>query len=287
MQARRAAEQAESRSPGVAGRDAARGRGDSRAAPTSRPSASSADAEARAQERQQHPGPGRGARRADERQQVMAQVRAATGRPGRHGRRSRHAQCAGHQRPARARAAVSDHEPGAGNGAAERTALTRSCPPARAPSATPRPRSTSPRKRATSTLADARSTNSRASCRCPARAPSSPVRPSRQPTSAPRSTGCCPNATPTIRNFLHILADRDRLDEVPGIAEALRELIDSAAASSPPRSRPPFRSMPTEQRLVAQRLAAYLQRDPDTGDDSRRASTRASSAASSRESATG
>jgi len=35
-----------------------------------------------------------------------------------------------------------------------------------------------------------------------------------------------PNAPPLTRNFLHILVDRDRLDQVPGIADALHEQIN-------------------------------------------------------------
>jgi F0F1-type ATP synthase delta subunit len=35
-----------------------------------------------------------------------------------------------------------------------------------------------------------------------------------------------PNTPPMVRNFFHILAERDRLAQVPGIAEALRDLIN-------------------------------------------------------------
>lgn len=35
-----------------------------------------------------------------------------------------------------------------------------------------------------------------------------------------------PNVPPTLRSFLSILAERDRLDEVPGIATELRELVN-------------------------------------------------------------
>jgi len=72
-----------------------------------------------------------------------------------------------------------------------------------------------------------------------------------------------PNASPMVANFLHILADRDRLDEVPGIAEALRDLINQqrGIVTAEVTTAVPLDADMT--RLVAQRLATYLNRDPD------------------------
>jgi F-type H+-transporting ATPase subunit delta len=72
-----------------------------------------------------------------------------------------------------------------------------------------------------------------------------------------------PNAPPMVRNFMHILADRDRLDEVPGIAEALRELINRRRGIITAEVTTAIPLDADMQRLVAQRLAAYLNRDPD------------------------
>ena len=72
-----------------------------------------------------------------------------------------------------------------------------------------------------------------------------------------------PSATPVIRNFLHMLAERDRLDEVPGIADALRDMINARrgiVTADVTTAVPLDRDM---ERLVAQRLAAHLGRDPD------------------------
>ena len=72
-----------------------------------------------------------------------------------------------------------------------------------------------------------------------------------------------PNAKPMVRNFLHILADRDRLNEVPGIADALRELIDQQRGIITADVTTAIPLDPELERVVAQRLAAYLHRDPD------------------------
>ncbi len=72
-----------------------------------------------------------------------------------------------------------------------------------------------------------------------------------------------PNASVLVRNFLHILVDRDRLDEVPGIVEALRDLINAqrGIVMADVTTAVP---LDTElERLVAQRLAAYLGRAPE------------------------
>jgi F-type H+-transporting ATPase subunit delta len=71
------------------------------------------------------------------------------------------------------------------------------------------------------------------------------------------------NAAPMARNFLHILAERDRLVEVPGIADALRELINQRRGII---TADVTTAVPLDaelERLVAERLAAYLHRDAD------------------------
>jgi F-type H+-transporting ATPase subunit delta len=72
-----------------------------------------------------------------------------------------------------------------------------------------------------------------------------------------------PNASPFVRNFLHILAVRERLYEVPGIAEALRELINQHRGIITAEVTTAIRLDAEMERLVAQRLAAHLNRDPD------------------------
>lgn len=70
-----------------------------------------------------------------------------------------------------------------------------------------------------------------------------------------------PNATPVVRNFVHILVDRDRLADVPGIVEALQELINvqRGVVTAEVTSAVPLDA--DMQKLVAQRLAAHLGRD--------------------------
>lgn len=72
-----------------------------------------------------------------------------------------------------------------------------------------------------------------------------------------------PNAPPVVRNFLHILGARDRLDEVPGIAEALRELINEQRGIVTADVITAIALDRDMERLVAQRLAAHLGREPD------------------------
>jgi len=70
-----------------------------------------------------------------------------------------------------------------------------------------------------------------------------------------------PNASPLIRNFLHILVERDRLAEVPGIADALRELINvqrGIVTADVTTAVPLDAEM---EQVVAQRLATHLGRD--------------------------
>jgi F-type H+-transporting ATPase subunit delta len=71
-----------------------------------------------------------------------------------------------------------------------------------------------------------------------------------------------PNAPQLVRNFLHILVDRDRLDQVPGILEALRELIHlrRGIVTAEVTTAVP---LDTEmEQVVAQRLAAHFGREP-------------------------
>ena len=72
-----------------------------------------------------------------------------------------------------------------------------------------------------------------------------------------------PNAPPPVRNFLHILVDRDRLTEVAWIADALRELINAhrGIITAEVTTAVPLDS--ELERVVAQRLASYLQHDPE------------------------
>jgi F-type H+-transporting ATPase subunit delta len=71
-----------------------------------------------------------------------------------------------------------------------------------------------------------------------------------------------PNAPPLLRNFLHILADRDRLDEVPGVAEALRELVNRQRGIVTAEVTTAVPLDADAEQLIAQRLAAYLHRSP-------------------------
>jgi F-type H+-transporting ATPase subunit delta len=66
-----------------------------------------------------------------------------------------------------------------------------------------------------------------------------------------------------VHHFLHILAERDRLKEVPGIADALRDLINQRRGIITADVTTAIPLDADMERLVAQRLAAYLNRDPD------------------------
>jgi F-type H+-transporting ATPase subunit delta len=71
-----------------------------------------------------------------------------------------------------------------------------------------------------------------------------------------------PNLPPTVRSFLHIVAERDRLDEAPGIAEALRGLINKQRGIVTAEV---ITAVPIDAQLegvLAQRLATYLNRQP-------------------------
>jgi F-type H+-transporting ATPase subunit delta len=70
-----------------------------------------------------------------------------------------------------------------------------------------------------------------------------------------------PNASPMTRNFVHILVERDRLAEVPGIVEALHELINvqRGVITADVTTAIPLDS--ELERVVAERLASYLGRE--------------------------
>jgi F-type H+-transporting ATPase subunit delta len=72
-----------------------------------------------------------------------------------------------------------------------------------------------------------------------------------------------PNAPPMVRHFLHILAERDRLAEVPGIADALRDLINQRRGIITAEVTTAIPLDASLERMVAQRLGTYLNRDPD------------------------
>lgn len=72
-----------------------------------------------------------------------------------------------------------------------------------------------------------------------------------------------PNAPPMVRNFLNILADRDRLDQVPQVAEALSELINQERGIITAEVTTAVPLDAELQRLITQRLASYLNRAPD------------------------
>jgi F-type H+-transporting ATPase subunit delta len=72
-----------------------------------------------------------------------------------------------------------------------------------------------------------------------------------------------PNAPPMVHNFLHILADRDRLDLVAGVAEALRDLINQRRGIVTADVTTAIPLDAELERLLAQRLATYLNRDPE------------------------
>src|SRR5262249_91071 len=71
-----------------------------------------------------------------------------------------------------------------------------------------------------------------------------------------------PNAPQLTRNFLHILVDRDRLDQVPGIADALQEQINvqRGIVTADVTTAVP---LDTElEQVIAQKLAQHLGREP-------------------------
>lgn len=72
-----------------------------------------------------------------------------------------------------------------------------------------------------------------------------------------------PDASAVVRRYVHILADRDRLDEAPGIAESLRDLINEQRGIITADVTTAVPLDAEMERLVAARLATYLNREPD------------------------
>ena len=71
-----------------------------------------------------------------------------------------------------------------------------------------------------------------------------------------------PDAPPLARNFLHILAERDRLAEVPSITEALTELVNAQRGIITAEVTTAIPLDPELERVVAERLGSYLNHDP-------------------------
>ena len=71
-----------------------------------------------------------------------------------------------------------------------------------------------------------------------------------------------PNAPQVVRNFLHILVDRHRLDQVPGILEALRELINVQRGIVTAEVTTAVPLDAEMEQVVTQRLATHLGREP-------------------------
>jgi len=69
-----------------------------------------------------------------------------------------------------------------------------------------------------------------------------------------------PSAPPMVRSFLHIVAERDRLDEVPGIAEALHDLINKRRGIVTAEVTTAVPLDAQLEQVIAQRLAAFLNR---------------------------
>lgn len=71
-----------------------------------------------------------------------------------------------------------------------------------------------------------------------------------------------PAAPPSARNFLHILVDRGRLGEIAGIAEAFRERLNRERGIVTAEVTTAVPIDPDTERVLTQRLGAFLQQDP-------------------------
>jgi F-type H+-transporting ATPase subunit delta len=71
-----------------------------------------------------------------------------------------------------------------------------------------------------------------------------------------------PNLPPLVRNFLYILADRDRLGQVSDIREAMIERVNEQRGVITADVTTAIPLDPDLERTVAQRLGAYLKHDP-------------------------
>jgi F-type H+-transporting ATPase subunit delta len=72
-----------------------------------------------------------------------------------------------------------------------------------------------------------------------------------------------PNVPPTLRSFLSILAERDRLDEVPGIAAELRERVNRQRGIV---TADVTTAVPLDadlERTLTERLASYFNKRPN------------------------
>ena len=273
------------RSPGAAGRDAARGRGDSRAR-RGAGQAHHGEAEAGAQERQaaSWPRPRRAPSRSPSRSWRGSR---GTGRPDRHGGRSRHAQRPRRQRPARTRAAVSDHGPAPATArrAHRRQRIVprqRECPALRHGRRLPWPRTAATSTLWLSTLDELARILRMPSARTVFTSPTG-----RRRANAPRSIACCRHATPTDAQLpAHRGRARPARRRAGHRRSAARADQQARAASSPPTSRPRFRSTHDEQRPRRRAPGRLSPARAGQGDDSHATSTRTSSAASWRASAT-
>lgn len=72
-----------------------------------------------------------------------------------------------------------------------------------------------------------------------------------------------PDAPAVVRRFVQIVADRDRLDQVSGIADSLRDLINERRGIITADVTTAVPLDAEMERLVASRLATYLNRDAD------------------------
>jgi F-type H+-transporting ATPase subunit delta len=72
-----------------------------------------------------------------------------------------------------------------------------------------------------------------------------------------------PNTSPLVRNFIHILVNRDRLAEVPGIVEALAELINVQRGIITAEVTTAVPLDAELERVVAQRIAEHTGRSAD------------------------
>jgi F-type H+-transporting ATPase subunit delta len=71
-----------------------------------------------------------------------------------------------------------------------------------------------------------------------------------------------PNLPPLVRNFLYILADRDRLGQVPDIRQAMIERVNEQRGVITADVTTAIPLDADLERTVAQRLGAYLKHDP-------------------------
>lgn len=89
----------------------------------------------------------------------------------------------------------------------------------------------------------------------------SPAVPAGQKTAA--LDRALPNTLPLVRNFIHILVNRDRLAEVPGIVEALGELINVQRGIITAEVTTAVPLDAELERVVAQRIAEHTGRSAD------------------------